>query len=361
MFAPKYKITAEITNCLMDIEASRQAVSGMPVTLAVLNSLRESARLTSTHYSTQIEGNRLTQEQVADVIKGNSFPNRKRDESEVKNYYKALAYVDTLIENTETVLSEQNLKTIHGLVMDGRERPTKYRDGQNVIRNSSSGDIVYMPPEASDVTVLMQELVIWVNDQMQQSELPAPVIAGIAHYQFATIHPYYDGNGRTARLLTNLILHKSGYGLKGIYSLEEYYAKDLQSYYEALTVGPSHNYYMGRETSDITAWVAYFCRGMAEAFAAVRLKTAEAAKETSQTDQSYLLRELETRQKLILALFRESRFITTLEIAEALKLHRRTALNLCKQWVEDGFLVLHGTAKKSTKYELAAKWITLIQ
>jgi len=201
----------------------------------------------------------------------------------------------------------------------------------------------------------------WVNHQMQLAELPAPVIAGIAHYQFATIHPYYDGNGRTARLLTNLILHKSGYGLKGIYSLEEYYAKDLQSYYEALTVGPGHNYYMGRETSDITEWIAYFCNGMAEAFAAVRLKTAEAAKEAPQHDQSSLLRELEARQKLILPMFKESRFITTLEVAEALKLHRHTALNLCKQWVADGFLVLHGTAKKSTKYELAAKWLTLVR
>ena len=55
----------------------------------------------------------------------------------------------------------------------------------------------------------------------------SPVVVALAHYQFATIHPYFDGNGRTARLLTTLILHRSGYGLNGIYSLEEYYAQNL--------------------------------------------------------------------------------------------------------------------------------------
>ncbi len=82
--------------------------------------------------------------------------------------------------------------------------------------------------------------------------MPVPVIAALAHYQFATIHPYYDGNGRTARLLTTLILHKAGYGLKGIYSLEEYYSRNFDGYYYALAVGGSHNYYMGREKADVS-------------------------------------------------------------------------------------------------------------
>jgi Fic family protein len=58
-----------------------------------------------------------------------------------------------------------------------------------------------------------------------------------------TIHPYYDGNGRTARLLATFILHKGGYGLGGFFSPEEHYARDLQSYYRALTTHPHHNYY----------------------------------------------------------------------------------------------------------------------
>jgi hypothetical protein len=81
VFTPKFQITAALTKVLMDIEASRQAVDGLPITVPVLTSLRESARL----ISTQIEGNRLTQEQVDEVLHGGTFPNRERDEREVKN------------------------------------------------------------------------------------------------------------------------------------------------------------------------------------------------------------------------------------------------------------------------------------
>lgn len=93
VFTPNFQITAALTRYLMDIEASRQAVSSLPITVSVLTSLRESARLISTHYSTQIEGNRLTQEQVDDVLHGGTFPNRERDEREVKDYYQALTFL----------------------------------------------------------------------------------------------------------------------------------------------------------------------------------------------------------------------------------------------------------------------------
>ncbi|VAW83982.1 Fic family protein, partial [hydrothermal vent metagenome] len=320
--------------------------------------------LISTHYSTQIEGNRLTQAQVDDVLHGGTFPNRERDEREVKNYYQALDFLDGLIksgqaETKEPLIEERGIQTIHGLIMEGKKRPISYRDGQNVIKDSSRGSIVYMPPEAKDVPLLMAGLITWINEEVSKAELPVPIIAAIAHYQFATIHPYYDGNGRTARLLTSLVLHKSGYGLKGIYSLEEYYATNLQAYYNALTVGDSHNYYFGRIEADITGWVMYFCEGMADAFANVRLKATEAAKEVK-TDHSALLRELDQRQKQVLSLFDKSRYITTREIANLLGIHIRTALNLCKKWVESGFIIQYGTANKSRKYELADKWVKLL-
>lgn len=358
-YTPNFIISPTLTKVLMDIEASRQAISEMPITLKVITSLRESARLTATHYSTQIEGNRLTQQQVSEVIKGGTFPNRERDESEVKNYYLALEYLDQLIEEHIEEITEPYLKNIHGLVLHGKQKETEYRDGQNVIKDSASGSIVYIPPEAKDVPVLMKALIHWVNQQIKTKELPAPIIASIAHYQFATIHPYYDGNGRTARLLTNLILHISGYGLKGTYSLEEYYAKNLQDYYDALTIGEPHNYYFGRAEADISKWIDYFCDGMANSFAQVRLKATESSVEDN-IDQSKLLRELDQRQKLILPLFKESKYITTREIAELLGIHKRTALNLCHGWVDSGFLIQHGDANKSRKYELSAQWLQLI-
>jgi Fic family protein len=359
LFSPKFQITAALTKALMDIEASRQAVSSLPITVQVLTSLRESARLISTHYSTQIEGNRLTQQQVAEVLHGGTFPNRERDESEVKNYFHALDFLDTLINSKTRAIKERDLQTLHGLVMDGKPRPTPYRDGQNVIRDSGTGRIVYMPPEAKDVAELMGELMRWINNEINQTDLPMPIIAAIAHYQFATIHPYYDGNGRTARLLTNLVLHKSGYGLKGVYSLEEYYARNLAGYYQALSIGESHNYYFGRADADISPWIIYFCQGMADAFAKVRLKATQAAQQ-SQIDHSGLLRELTPKQRQVLSLFQQNKYITTRDIADLLQVHTRTALNFCHKWIEEGFIVAQGEGNKNRRYELAGKWIILI-
>jgi len=99
--------------------------------------------------------------------------------------------------------------------MTGQSRPTPYRDGQNVIRNSRTQEIVYMPPEAKAVPGLMPDLVKWINQQLDEGDFASAGNAALAHYQFATIHPYYDGNGRTARLLANLILHKAGLRVKG--------------------------------------------------------------------------------------------------------------------------------------------------
>lgn len=209
----------------MRIEASKAKVGLLPLNPQVLASLRETAKLFTTHYSTMIEGNQLNPKQIKEVIelKGH-FPGRERDEKEVRGYYGALAQVEQYVAQNHP-LNEKVIQTLHGLVMsDGRTRisPSPYRDGQNVIKDSSTGTIVYMLPEAKDVPRLMGNLVSWIREN---DGLPCPIVAGIAHYQFATIHPYYDGNGRTSRLLTTFILHLGGYDLKGLYSLEEYYAK----------------------------------------------------------------------------------------------------------------------------------------
>lgn len=205
----------------------------------------------------------------------------------------------------------------------------------------------------------MRQLVDWVIRTSERRELPCPLIAGLAHYQFATIHPYYDGNGRTARLLTTLILHLGGYDLKGVYSLEAYYAQNLQAYYDALTVGPSHNYYFGRIEADITAWVDYFTIGMADAFSKVRAR-AESAKSTGQIDQSGLLRYLDMRQQQVLSLFQDQAYITSKQVADLLGLNERPARNLCKKWVDAGFFEIVSPSKKTRTYKLSRKFEDLI-
>jgi Fic family protein len=350
-FQPVFSITPAIVRGLMRIEAVKHAVEALPITPRVLANLRETARLFSTHYSTMIEGNLLTQEQVAKVIAVDQhFPGRQRDEQEVKGYYAALDEVDHLAQKSSHV-TERVVQSLHGLVMGGgktRRKPTPYRDEQNVIRDSRTQRIVYMPPEAKEVPALMAELTVWINTE---DELPVALKAAIAHYQYATIHPYYDGNGRTARLLTTLILHLGGYGLKGLYALEEYYARDLKAYYEALTVGPSHNYHLGRAEADITGWIAYFIEGMASAFESVHAQATREAM-SGAGDRSQLLRRLDTKQRKVLTLFEKSREVTAKEIADLFGFQQRTATTLCQQWVATGFFIVSSPSKKSRRYRL---------
>lgn len=360
MFAPTFTITPVVATALMAIEGDRQAILELPITVEVLAGLRETARLAATHYSTQIEGNRLTQAQVAEALRGAHFPGRERDEAEVRNYYRALEHVESLAD-ADGLIEEIEVRRIHGLVWEGKPAPTPYRPGQNAIREAATGRIVYMPPEASDVPRLMADMVGWLNGQLVSRELPVPIVAAITHYQFATIHPYYDGNGRTARLLTTLLLHRVGYGLKGIYSLDEHYARNLTTYYTALTVGVSHNYYMGRAEADITGFVEFFCTSMADALGSIRSRAAAAQPAAGSTrDDSAALRLLDPRARRLLELFRDHGIVTSAQIASHLGLSQRTVASLARGWVEDGLLEIHDPARRTRSYRLAPVYERLV-
>lgn len=358
-FQPSYAISAKVVNSLLRIETAKQKILHLPLTPIVLSSLRETARLYTTHYSTMIEGNRLDPDQVKVVLKHHGhFPGRERDENEVKGYYAALTQVEKWVAQGVAV-TENRIQMLHALVMaNGKEniKPTAYRDGQNVIRDARTKAIVYMPPEAKDVKNLMASMVEWIN---QNAHLPCPIVAGIAHYQFATIHPYYDGNGRTARLLTTLILHLGGYDLKGLFSLEEYYARNLSACYDAISVGESHNYYMGRAEADITKWVEYFIEGMAVAFENV-LRRMDDAKTQSPIDQSHLIRKLDPKQRKALELFQEFEVVTSRQIGELFGFKPRTSAALCASWVKSGFLTVVDPSNKGRKYSLTTQYQVLL-
>lgn len=357
-YKPTFTITPKITNALMKIEALKESIKNLPITPGVMKTLRETARLQSTHYSTQIEGNRLTQKEVEQVIKNKeSFAGKKRDELEIKGYYLALEWLES---NVAEPLTETTIKTIHALVEGGGKKqvtPTEYRNGQNVIKDSASGEIVYMPPESKDVAGLMSDLVAWLEDK--KTELPCPISAAIAHYQFATIHPYYDGNGRTARLLATLVLYKGGYDLKGLFSLETYYARDLQAYYDAISRGNHHNYYFGRADADITIWVEYFVLGMLDSFEHVK-KRAEEAQGKGKTDKSKLMRALNPKQRQVLTLFEEQDVITSKDIEALFGFSSRSARLLCSAFVKEGFLQAASGADRNRTYRLSEKYEALI-
>lgn len=358
-WTPKYTITKEILSCLTRIESIKNSFEDKPLSPVLLSSLHQSAKITSTHYSTQIEGNHLSLKQVENALYtvNKSAQNYQgHDEKEVKAYYDALEFMEKYLEENAP-FSESFIQKTHALV-EGEKKTILYRDAQNAIYDSSDGLIVYLPPEAKDVPVMMKELVLWVKENIDI--LPTPVVAGLFHYQFVTIHPYYDGNGRTARLLTSFIMRKGGYGLKGVYSLEEYYAKNLNDYYQALATHPHHNYYYGRNEADLTSWLEYFIKGVLSAFENVETKAIQEQSKGLTTDKSPILRKLDIKQRRILELFVEYQAITSIQAGQYLGISSQSARLLLNKWVETGFLRLANPAKKNRTYTLAHEYESLL-
>ncbi len=351
---PKYAINSDIARSLMEIEAARVAVEYTSLTPSVENAIRNRVRIRSSHYSTYIEGNRLTIQEANAVINNKNIilKEKDRDVAEVRNYWNALLRVEEWAER-KIPLSEELICKLHGLLEKGlRARPTPYRNGQNVIRDSVSGAIIYMPPEVKDVPVLMSEMVTWFN-RAEIDKIPTPLIAALIHYQFVTIHPFYDGNGRTARLLATFILHRGGYGLNGFFSLEEHHAKDLQGYYQALMVHPHHNYYMGRADADLSGWLVYFTGILARVFTEAKNEAVRLAKENIPAEPEEL-RLLDHRARIVLGLFATKEHITTTDVATSLGLSPRMARELIREWVNQGWLIPNTTSRKNRQYSLSA-------
>jgi len=182
-----------------------------------------------------------------------------------------------------------------------------------------------------------------------------PIVAGLLHYQFVTIHPFYDGNGRTARLLATFVLHRGGYGLGGFYSLEEHHARDLHGYYSALVTHPHHNYYDGRADADLTGWLAFFLRSVSEVFSAARDEALRAAA-AGTSPAPDLLRRLDARARRVLALFAGSNHVRANDVAAELGISDRTARDLLTGWVADGWLEVTDPSRRGRRYALTASY-----
>lgn len=157
-FHPNYQITQSILEKLYKIDQIKEQVKDMPLTPRVLAGLKETSRIVTTHYSTVIEGNRLTEREVREVLKGQTIQGRERDEKEVKGYFNALDEVAVLAK--KHIVAKSNIQFLHSLII-GKNTPTPYRIEQNSVVDVQTGTIVYMPPEAKDIGPLMTGLIEW--------------------------------------------------------------------------------------------------------------------------------------------------------------------------------------------------------
>ncbi len=206
-----------------------------------------------THASTAIEGNTLTEKQVGDVLDGKSVIALEKDVREVQNYGQVIAYIQTFLGNSVSHITEEIVRQMHAIIMS-----SIHDDIAGVYRTIPVHVGNYIPPDSQHIPDLMKEYVFWINKSELHTISPF-ISAGIVHYQFVAIHPFVDGNGRTARALTKLFLMCMGFDITSYFSLETFYNRDRKAYYAALDSADIHRF---QGKPDLTNWLDYFLNGM---------------------------------------------------------------------------------------------------
>jgi len=203
-----------------------------PLPKPVLLKLREQMIVEGTYNSNAIEGNTLTLKEtrlileVGLTIAGKSM----REHFEATNHRDAILFLEKIIKKHG--IKEEDILAIHGLIMKNIEKETAgiYRRGQVRILG-----VPFLPPNYLKVPRLMDDLLEWISRNSEKLHLIE--LAALAHYRFVVIHPFYDGNGRTARLLMNLILMRGGYPFVIVL------ANDRKRYYNALAKADKGDFY----------------------------------------------------------------------------------------------------------------------
>jgi Fic family protein len=353
-----FRITPDMALRLQSIERIRVTVKEGAISAATIGSLGLKARIQSAHYSTRIEGNRLDLGEVKRVVlEGEVIKGKEKDQGEAQRYYQALEKIESWVEGGKPV-TELTIRSMHAAIFTGKKaKLSPYREGQNAVRDSTDGAIVYLPPEAREVPGLMKELVEWIH--RSEKEVPVPIVAGMAHYQIATVHPWYDGNGWTARALATWILYRGEYDLGRTISLEEDYAEDLDGYYWALQTSPHHNYYEGRNAADVTPWLEYFLRMMDGMYQ--RIKSEIRKQRIIDTPEARrFFRGLNRRAMLVIGLLADKEIIRNQEVANVLLLSERQTRELIGGWVKDGWLEIVDASRKARRYKLSEKYRRII-
>ncbi|MBU1726303.1 MAG: Fic family protein [Candidatus Omnitrophica bacterium] len=262
LFNPKYTITEKILNNLTAITAAREVIEQAHLVPKWEVKLRRQALLRNTHSSTAIEGNKLTLEQVEALAEGKDVVATSKDKKEALNYLEALENIPSFTEKGKFKIAD--LLNIHRMitrdVMQNSSDSGVFRNrqvfvGKRVFDGTTFKEVVeYMPPKTEEVPQLVKEFIDWLNLDKSWGMNPV-LLAGIVHYEIARIHPFIDGNGRTARLFATVILYLSDFDHRRIFALDDYYDRDRQAYYAALKTAQITD-------GDITRWLEYFTDGI---------------------------------------------------------------------------------------------------
>jgi Fic family protein len=263
MFEAQYSISDQLLANITRVNSLVRDLNDRRFPKVVLYELTQAARAVSSHASTSIEGNPLPLTEVKKILK--TAPVHARDsEREVLNYNQALELLDQKLHadrGEQFEISLQLILDVQRQVTDGllpKFESGHLRKKPVVVNDPRTGQVVYLPPDAQEVESLLTDLLVFIKHN--HSVINPLILAGIFHKQMVIIHPFMDGNGRTARLLTKVLLAKMGLNTFNLFSFENYYNQNVSKYFQV--VGEYGDYLELRGQIDFSSWLEYFTAGL---------------------------------------------------------------------------------------------------
>ena len=348
MYTPYFNITPKVTKYIEAIGMVFGYFRSVQLPDSYRRELVSKVTAETVHSSTAIEGNTLTAQQVVDVLSGKSIYAQNIDIQEVLNYNHALSFAESSVRESNFSVTQQTIRQINRLILkDIREDIAGvYRTKQVFV-----GD--YWPPEHYKVSAMMDNFVAWIN-RPTPLDLSPILYAGIAHYQLVAIHPFEDGNGRTTRVLTSLLLLLHGYPVTSLVALESYYNRNRQAYYQALS--SADQYRVGGEP-DLTLWLEYYTEGLL--IEAERARSRLEEQVHRERNQSRKI-SLQKHQKDFLLAINQHGSARTADYIELSGLSRRGAYNGVKEMIRLGLVERLG-AGRASRYVLTDQGLTYVQ
>lgn len=368
-YAPRFAYSHQMVRDLGLIESARAVIEVLPLPPDQELRLRQSARQRATRHSTRIEGNTLNTLEVGQAVLAVGKTQTEMQQ-EVRNYWRALEWIEEQIE-AGRLPSEDLVRELHSIIlvrgMGRRGRRSDYRTGECPVVDTATRRIDYAPPTPRDVPGLMKGLVIWWAST-EAAVLSGPIRAGLLAHRFVSIHPFMDGNGRTARALATLELWRSGYDMRGFLSLEEHYTADLRAYYDNLQMGLPADFYEGRHDPDHGQWLGYFLATMARAAESLHRQALELyAPQRRDAPPWETLRRVQ-QQLLTRLLMREQEEGATDmtfspgDMVEWFGVSANTAREWLERWRAEGFILPSRPGVQRVRaYTLGPEWTALLK
>lgn len=346
MFKPNFEFTPNLVNQLTTIERLYGQLLGEKLIPSLSLKLFEENQILATHHSTSIEGNPLSPIDVTNIVLGDQIPTTK-SEKEVKNYFKVLNKI-FILSKKNTEISCDLTEILHKELMQGliENGLGKFRNSSVFVGHKTKTKLVvkHNPPfhTVADIRKNLNEIYNWLN---MQDDLHPLIKSGIFHHQFAYIHPFFDGNGRLARILTAYYLTLKKYEIVKFFILDDYYDIDRQMYSDKLHSADSGNQ---------TIWLEYFLEGISYSLQAslARIDKLTHSQLEDITGEKRVL--VTSREEEVLQLVIEKKALKTSDISKNLNITRQQSHALLASLVKKEILKKFGKTKTSY-YKLANK------